>query len=267
MSKGSRFGMAFHQDLGFSNFLMKIPAAEALLAYNNGVLSATTAFGKTVIAAYLIGQRKVNTLILVHTQALLNQWKKALSEFLEINETLPELPKKRGRKKERSLIGQLGGSKSNLSGFVDIAIMQSLISGDEVRELVKDYGMVIVDECHHISAISFEQVLKEVNAKYVYGLTATPARQDGHQPIIHMQCGPIRYHVDAKAQAEKRPFDHAVIPKFTSFAQPVTEEVPWRITDAYAAMGNRIKNHDATLMCHSFMALRAVCCAPGEPTF
>ena len=214
----------------------QIPAAEALLAHNNGVLSATTAFGKTVIAAYLIGQRKVNTLILVHTQALLNQWKKALSEFLEINETLPELPKKRGRKKERSLIGQLGGSKNNLSGFVDIAIMQSLISGDEVRELVKEYGMVIVDECHHVSAVSFEQVLKEVNAKFVYGLTATPARQDGHQPIIHMQCGPIRYQVDAKAQAEKRPFDHAVIPKFTSFAQPVTDKVPWKITDAYAAM-------------------------------
>lgn len=224
--------------VGFNGELRpeQIPAAEALLAHNNGVLSATTAFGKTVIAAYLIGQRKINTLVLVHTQALLNQWKKALSEFLEINETLPELPKKRGRKKERSLIGQLGGSKNNLSGFVDIAIMQSLISRDEVRDLVKDYGMVIVDECHHVSAVSFEQVLKEVNAKFVYGLTATPARQDGHQPIIHMQCGPIRYQVDAKAQAEKRPFDHAVIPKFTSFAQPVTDEVPWKITDAYAAM-------------------------------
>lgn len=214
----------------------QIPAAEALLAHNNGVLSATTAFGKTIIAAYLIGQRKVNTLILVHTQALLNQWKKALSEFLEIEEKLPELPKKRGRKKERSLIGQLGGAKNNLSGFIDIAIMQSLISGNEVRDLVKDYGMVIVDECHHVSAVSFEQVLKEVNAKFVYGLTATPVRQDGHQPIIYMQCGPIRYQVDAKAQAEKRPFDHAVIPKFTSFAQPLTDEVPWKITDVYAAM-------------------------------
>ena len=214
----------------------QIPAAEALLEHNNGVLSATTAFGKTVIAAYLIGQRKVNTLVLVHTQALLNQWKKALSEFLEIDETLPELPKKRGRKKERSVIGMLGGSKNSLSGFVDVAIMQSLISGDEVRDLVKDYGMVIVDECHHVSAVSFEQVLKDTNAKYVYGLTATPVRQDGHQPIIHMQCGPIRYQVDAKAQAEKRPFDHAVIPKFTSFVQPVTDEAPWKITDAYAAM-------------------------------
>lgn len=214
----------------------QIPAAEALLAYNSGVLSATTAFGKTVIAAFLIGQRKVNTLVLVHTQALLNQWKKALVEFLEIDEVLPELPRKRGRKKEISVIGQRGGARNNLSGIVDVAIMQSLISEDEVQELVKDYGMVIVDECHHVSAVSFEKVLKEVNAKYVYGLTATPARQDGHQPIIHMQCGPIRYQVNAKEQAEKRPFDHVVIPKFTAFAQPLTDETPWKITDAYAAM-------------------------------
>lgn len=122
--------------------------------------------------------------------------KVSLSEFLDINEVLPELPKKRGHKKERSLIGQLGGTKNTLSGFVDIAIIQSLISSEEVRELVKDYGMVIVDECHHVSAVSFERVMKEVNAKYVYGLTATPTRQDGHHPIIHMQCGPIRYQVD-----------------------------------------------------------------------
>lgn len=195
----------------------QIPAAEALLEHHNGVLSATTAFGKTVIAAYLIGQRKVNTLVLVHTQALLNQWKTSLSEFLDINEVLPELPKKRGRKKERSLIGQLGGMKNTLSGFVDIAIIQSLISGEEVRELVKDYGMVIVDECHHVSAVSFERVMKEVNAKYVYGLTATPTRQDGHQPIIHMQCGPIRYQVDAKEQAEKRAFEHYLLPRFTTY--------------------------------------------------
>lgn len=214
----------------------QIPAAESLLEHKNGVLSATTAFGKTVIAAYLIGQRKVNTLILVHTQALLNQWTQSLSEFLEINETLPELQKKRGRRKERSLIGQLGGTKRNLSGIVDVAIIQSLISDNEVKVLVKDYGMVIVDECHHVSAVSFEKVLKEVNARYVYGLTATPTRQDGHQPIIHMQCGPIRYQVDAKAQAKKRPFDHAVIPRFTAFAQPLTDNVPWKITDAYAAM-------------------------------
>ena len=200
------------------------PAAEALLSHETGVLSATTAFGKTVIAANLIAQRKVNTLVLVHTQALLNQWKTSLSEFLVINETLPELPKKRGRKKERSVIGQLGGTKKTVSGIVDIAIIQSLISGDDVKELVKEYGMVIVDECHHVSAVSFERVLKEVNAKYVYGLTATPTRQDGHQPIIHMQCGPIRYLVDAKEQAEKRAFEHYLLPRFTTYRSAVTDK-------------------------------------------
>lgn len=213
-------------DVSFNGILRaeQIPAAEALLERYNGVLSATTAFGKTVIAAYLIGQRKVNTLVLVHTQALLNQWKASLSEFLEINEVLPELPKKRGRKKERSLIGQLGGTKNTLSGFVDIAIIQSLISGEEVRELVKDYGMVIVDECHHVSAVSFERVMKEVNAKYVYGLTATPIRQDGHHPIIHMQCGPIRYQVDAKEQAQKATFDHYLLPRFTTYRSVTTDK-------------------------------------------
>lgn len=200
------------------------PAAEALLSNNIGVLSATTAFGKTVIAAHLIGQRKVNTLVLVHTQALLNQWKASLSEFLTINEVLPELPKKRGRKKERSVIGQLGGTKNTVAGIVDIAIIQSLISGGDVKELVKDYGMVIVDECHHVSAVSLERVLKEVNAKYVYGLTATPTRQDGHQPIIHMQCGPIRYLVDAKEQAEKRTFEHYLLPRFTTYRSAVTDK-------------------------------------------
>lgn len=200
------------------------PAAEALLNYDIGVLSATTAFGKTVIASYLIGKRKVNTLVLVHTQALLNQWKASLSEFLEINEVLPELPKKRGRKKERSVIGQLGGTKNTIAGIVDIAIIQSLISGNEVKELVKDYGMVIVDECHHVSAVSFERVLKEVNAQYIYGLTATPIRQDGHQPIIHMQCGPIRYCVDAKEQAEKRVFEHYLLPRFTTYRSVATDK-------------------------------------------
>ena len=200
------------------------PAAEALLSNDTGVLSATTAFGKTVIAAHLIGQRKVNTLVLVHTQALLNQWKASLSEFLKINEVLPELPKKRGRKKDRSVIGLLGGTNNTVAGIVDIAIIQSLISGDEIKELIKDYGMIIVDECHHVSAVSFERVLKEVNAKYVYGLTATPTRQDGHQPIIHMQCGPIRYLVDAKEQAEKRAFKHYLQPRFTTYRSAVTDK-------------------------------------------
>jgi superfamily II DNA or RNA helicase len=199
-------------------------AAKEMLKNENGVLAATTAFGKTVIAAEMIAERKVNTLILVHRQQLLSQWAAKLAEFLKIDEELPVLTKKRGRKKQQSLIGQIGAGKNNPGGIIDIAIMQSLSSGGEVKELIKNYGMVIVDECHHVPAFSFEQILKNVHAKYVYGLTATPARRDGHHPIIFMHCGPVRYSVDARKQAEKRPFEHYVIPRFTSFRMPFEKD-------------------------------------------
>ena len=199
-------------------------ALEKLLGFDNGILSATTAFGKTVVSAALIAARKVNTLILVNRQPLLDQWSKRLTDFLIVNEDLPEQVSKRGRSKESGIIGQLGGGKNRLSGIVDIAIIQSLARGDEAREIVKNYGMVIVDECHHVSAVSFERVLKEVNARYVYGLTATPKRHDGHQPIIYMQCGQIRYKDDARLQAQRRPFEHYVIPRFTSFRIPIEKE-------------------------------------------
>lgn len=192
-------------------------AVDEMLRHDTGVLSATTAFGKTVIAAKMIAERKVNTLILVHRQQLLEQWNDRLKEFLIINEVLPVLRKKRGRRKVQSVIGLIGAGKSMPSGIVDIAIMQSLNRGGDVKVLVKDYGMVIVDECHHVPAFSFEQILKSVSAKVVYGLTATPVRQDGHHPIIFMHCGPVRYRVDAKEQAGLRPFEHYVIPRFTGF--------------------------------------------------
>ena len=193
------------------------PAADALLEHNIGVLSATTAFGKTVIASYLIGARKTNTLVLVHTQSLMTQWQKSLEQFLSINIEPPEKPKGRGRRKVWAPVGVLGAGKNTLNGIVDVAVMQSLISEDEVKELVRNYGMIIVDECHHVSAVNFEKILKYANAKYVYGLTATPTRQDGHHPIIFMQCGPVRYKVDAKSQAEKRNFEHYLIPRFTPY--------------------------------------------------
>ena len=192
-------------------------AADELLKYSIGVLSATTAFGKTVVASHIISQRKTNTLILVHTQALMQQWKKSLEQFLKFDIMPPETQKGRGRKKAWSPVGMIGAGKDTLNGIVDIAVMHSLVDGDEVRELVRNYGMIIVDECHHVSAVNFEKILKYANAKYVYGLTATLARQDGHHPIIFMQCGPIRYRVDAKTQAEKRSFEHYLIPRFTSF--------------------------------------------------
>lgn len=202
----------------------QLPAADALLAHRSGVLSATTAFGKTVVAAWLIAQRGVNALVLVHTQALLNQWQAAFSQFLRIDEELPPQPKRRGRPRKRCLIGQIGGGKNTAAGFVDIAMLQSLVHGGEVDPRVREYGLVIVDECHHVSAASFEQVLRAVPARYVYGLTATPARADGHGPIITMQCGPIRYEVSAKAQAERQGFARVVVPRFTRFALPLTAE-------------------------------------------
>ena len=214
----------------------QVDAVSQMLQYDNGVLSATTAFGKTVIGAKLISERKVNTLVLVHTQQLLEQWKERLTQFLSINEELPADPvKRRGRKTFRSIIGQLGGGKKNLSGIIDIAVMQSLVRGDEIKDAVRDYGMVIVDECHHVPAFSFEQILKNVSAKYVYGLTATPVRQDGHHPIIFMHCGPVRYKVDAREQAEKRPFEHYIIPRFTPFRKPVSQdEKEWSIGEIYS---------------------------------
>ncbi len=223
----------------------QILAVDAMLKYDNGVLSATTAFGKTVIGAKLIAERKVNTLIIVHTQQLLEQWKERLKQFLTINEVLPiDDTKKRRSQKNVSIIGQIGAGKNTLRGIIDIAIMQSLVRKGEVKELVKDYGMVLVDECHHVSAFSFEQILKNVVAKYVYGLTATPIRKDGHQPIIFMQCGPIRYKVNEIKQAEKLPFEHYVIPRFTSFRRPVClDEKEWSITKIYSEIStSQIRN-------------------------
>ncbi len=203
-------------------------AIEQLLQNDIGVLSGTTAFGKTIVAIKLIAERKVNTLILVDKVNLVSQWRTRLLEFLAIHETLPDIDagilKKRGRKTNRSIIGQIGGGKNNLNGIVDIAVMQSLYHVGEVNECIKNYGMIIVDECHHVSAFSFESILKSAIAKYVYGLTATPVRKDGHHPIIFMQCGPIRYRDNAKKQAENRPFEHYVIPRFTSMHTPLGRE-------------------------------------------
>jgi hypothetical protein len=230
---GRRINVAFNGNLRDE----QIPAAEEMLKHDTGVLSATTAFGKTVIAAKLIAERKVSTLVLTHRRQLLSQWTARLTEFLEIDEALPVLEKKRGRKRKQNLIGQIGAGKARPSGIIDVAIMQSLNSGNEVKEWIKNYGMVIVDECHHVPAISFEQILKGVHAKYVYGLTATPMRRDGRHPIIFMYCGQIRYRVDARKQAEKRPFNHYVIPRLTSLrASLETEGKEPSIQQLYAAI-------------------------------
>ena len=195
----------------------QLEAINALLPYTNGILHATTAFGKTVTAAAIIARKKVNTLILVHSKALLKQWHDRLTEFLNIDYPQHEEKNKRGRRKVFSPIGCFDSSGNTLHGIIDIALIQSCLDEDGVKPFVQDYGMVIVDECHHVSSITFEQVLMSIKVHTIYGLTATPIRKDGHQPIIFMQCGPIRFTTDAKSQIAKQSFDRFLIPRFTSY--------------------------------------------------
>ena len=185
----------------------QMPAVKEMLRHDTGVLCAPTAFGKTVSAAAIIAARKVSTLILVHRTQLMDQWASRLASFLDIDE---------------KQIGKLCGGKRKHGGFIDIALMQSLNRKGEIDDRIADYGQIIVDECHHLSAFSFEQILKSAKAKYVLGLTATPIRRDGHHPIIFMQCGPIRYRANEKHQ--HRPFDHEVSPQKTGFRMPVETE-------------------------------------------
>jgi len=169
-------------------------AAAAMLQHDTGVLCAPTAFGKTVTAAALIARRGVNTLVLVHRTELLKQWQERLQSFLGVG---------------KGVIGTIGGGKPKPTGKIDIAVIQSLSRRGQVSAVVENYGHVIVDECHHVGAVSFDAILKRVKAKYVLGLTATPIRRDGQQPIVFMQCGPTRYTV---TQLTTAPHDLEVIP-------------------------------------------------------
>ena len=193
-------------------------AARELLNHDTGVLAATTAFGKTVVGANIIAKRKTNTLIIVHRKQLMDQWIARLKVFLDLKD---------------DQIGFIGGGKYKPTKIVDVAIIQSLIKKNTVNDIVAEYGQVIIDECHHLSAVSFEEVVKACKAKYVLGLTATSTRKDGHQPIIFMQCGPIRYKVDAKKQAELRDFNHKVIIKSTEFVLNIVETEKSSISNIY----------------------------------
>jgi superfamily II DNA or RNA helicase len=173
-------------------------AVTAMQAHDTGILCAPTAFGKTVSAAALIARRRVNTLVLVHRTELLRQWQERLQAFLGVR---------------KEVVGTLGGGKPKLTGQIDIAVMQSLSRQGEISDLVKNYGQIIIDECHHLSAVSFEALLRSSPAHYVLGLTATPIRRDGQQPIIFMQCGPIRHTAARPASA---PHDLSVSPRLLS---------------------------------------------------
>lgn len=200
-------------------------AAERMLFYENGVLSAATAFGKTVVGAYLIAQRKVNTLILVHTVEIMHNWIRDLGKFLSINEPLPTYTTPKGRVKQRnSVIGTLSSQKDATGGIVDIAMITSLGRDDDINPIVRNFGMIIMDECHHSAAYTHENVLRAVTAKYVYGMTATATRMDGQAKKIFMQFGPIRHKYTAKERAEKQGIGHFVYPRFTRLIDPERNE-------------------------------------------
>jgi superfamily II DNA or RNA helicase len=203
-------------------------AVDALLSHDIGVFVAPPGVGKTVVGTWLVARRNCSTLILVHRRPLLDQWLAQLSLFLGIE------PKE---------IGQLGAGKQTANGLLDVAMIQSLVRRNKVQDIVAKYGQVIVDECHHLPARSFERVLAEVKARYVVGLTATPQRRDGHHPILEMQLGPVRFAVDAKSQAAKRPFAHTLVVRETHFE---SSEAPG-IQELYSALATDRKRNELIL--------------------
>ncbi len=197
------------------------PALEEMIRYDNGILHAATAFGKTVVCSAIIARKKVNTLILLESSSLIDQWQDALKKFLIMDEELPTYQTKTGRVKTRkSIIGKLQGAHDSMTGIIDIAMVGSLRKKGEYHELLNEYGMVIVDECHHAASETIANVLKEMKAKYVYGVTATPKRTDGLEKINYMLLGPIRYSYTAKEKAASQGIDHYVYPRFTRTVVP-----------------------------------------------
>lgn len=196
-------------------------AVERMLEHETGILHAATAFGKTVVCCDMIARRGVSTLILVDRVDLMNQWFKRLNEFLNIDEELPEYQTKTGRtKKRKSLIGNLQGTHDTLTGIVDVAMIRSLKKKDGFHPMLKEYTQVFFDECHHAASDSAAEVLQEISAKYVYGVTATPKRGDGKEKINEFLLGPIRYRFTAKDRAEEQNIEHLVYPRFTQTINP-----------------------------------------------
>lgn len=210
--KGRPIRVSFNGDLRTQQEL----AAEKLLAYSDGVLSAATAFGKTVVCSYLIAELKVNTLILLQSKDLLNQWVEELNKFLDIKEEPPEYETKTGRKKKRdSVIGILHGSKNTLTGIVDVAMVGSMYSKGKFNDFINSYGMVIMDECHHAASNTSMELLQKINAKYVYGVSATPKRGDSLDKIIYMLLGPLRHRFTALERAQEQGIGHYFVPRYT----------------------------------------------------
>ena len=213
----------------------QIPAVDILAENETGILNAATAFGKTVVCCNIIARKKVNTLILLQSSALMEQWESALEKFLMIDEELPEYQTPSGRKKRRkSVIGKLQGAHDSTTGIIDIAMVGSVCKKGEFHRRLKEYGLIIVDECHHAASDTIVEVLQEVNAKYVYGVTATPFRSDGLEKINYMLLGPIRYKYTSKDRAKEQGIEHLIYPRFTRAVAPRFQQDKMHPNEAYA---------------------------------
>ena len=196
-------------------------AVENLIKHDNGILSAATAFGKTVVCCDLITERKVSVLILLESSSLISQWQSSIKRFVSINEELPQYKTKTGRIRTRKeLVGVLHGAKDTTTGIIDIAMVGSVFGKDGPHLNLENYGMIIVDECHHAASETIQKILRETKAKYVYGVTATPIREDGLEKINFMLIGPIRFKFTAKERAREQGIEHLVIPRFTRTVCP-----------------------------------------------
>ncbi len=209
-------------------------AVEKMLAHETGILSAATAFGKTVVCSYLIAIRKLSTLVLLESSSLIEQWQEALAKFLMIDEELPEYQTASGQtRKRKSIIGKLQGAHDSMTGIIDIAMAGSLYKKGEFHPKLQEYGMVIVDECHHAASDTMVGILREVKAKYVYGVTATPMRGDGLEKITYRMIGPVRYSYGARDMAKEQGIRHFVYPRFTRTVSPHRLGEQMHVNDAY----------------------------------
>ena len=234
-SKGHPIHVEFIGELKES----QLPAVEKLLQNDNGILDAATAFGKTVVCCNVIAKKQVNTLILLQSSALMEQWQEALEKFLYIDEELPEYETPTGRKKKRkSIIGKLQGAHDSTTGIIDLAMVGSVCKNGEYHRRLKEYGLILLDECHHAASDTIVDILQEANAKYVYGVTATPFRGDGLEKINYMLLGPIRYKYTSKDRAKEQGIEHLVYPRFTRAVAPRFSQDKMHPNEAYEIIRN-----------------------------
>ncbi len=207
-------------------------AADAMLTHDTGILAAATAFGKTAVGAYLVVARQVNTLVLVHNTEIMKNWVEDFEKFLHIEHEAPEYQTASGRtRKRKKLIGRLISNHNSLTGIVDVAMISSLGKKGNIKPLVKDYGLIIMDECHHAASVTAEEVLNEVSARYVYGLSATPQRDDGQEAKVLMLLGGVRHRYTAKDRAKAQGIAHFIYPRFTRLVHALADDL--KINEAY----------------------------------